>query len=106
MQNDCFILTSALLDTSLTVAVQAPRVDFAVLVDSKRVVRASANVNGPLWQSELSRCESIMFGALHGAPTELMLLARTPCIDGTIACKGENVIRTACNFLNLFQPFH
>src|SRR3984957_7467768 len=106
MQNDCFIVTSALLDTSLAVAVQAPCVNFAVLVDSKRVVRPSANVNGALWQSELSRRKSIMFGALNCAPTELMLLTRTPCIDRTVACKCENVIRAACKLFNLFQSFY
>src|SRR5947209_7893338 len=47
-----------------------------------------------------------MFGALNCAPTELVLLARTPCIDGTVACKCENVIRTACKLFNLFQSFH
>src|SRR5277367_1277306 len=106
MQNDCFIVTSALLDTSLAVAVQAPCIDLAVLVDSKRVVRPSANVNAALWQSELSRRKSIMFGALNRAPTELMLLTRTPCIDRTVACKCENVIRAACKSCNLFQSFY
>src|ERR1700756_863776 len=103
MQNDCFIVTSALLDTSLAVAVQAPCVDLAVLVDSKRVVQPSANVNGALGQSKLSRRKSIMFGALNCAPTELMLLTRTPRIDRTVACKCENVIRATCKFCNLFQ---
>ena len=47
-----------------------------------------------------------MFGALNCAPTELMLLTRTPCIDRTVACECENVIRAACKFCNLFQSFY
>lgn len=75
MHDSSFIVASALAEGGCTEAIQSPGIDLASGVNSKRVVRATPDVDDVLRETELSGLKTIQPVALHDPATELILLS-------------------------------
>ena len=92
--DDVLAAATVLADTSLMERVEAPGVDAAVLVDSKRVVVTGADSDN-VAQGEPLRRQAVELAPLDNTPAELILLAVAPDKDGSIDRQGEDVVRAA-----------
>ena len=103
VENDGFVAAGAGGDAGLAVVVEAPRVDFAVLVDGEGVGVAGGDVGHGFGEAEFAGDEAVEFGALHDAAAELVLLARAPGEDGAVAAEGEDVVGACGEFGDFFE---
>lgn len=104
-ENNSIIISGVVGDTSLSIVVETPGPDAALVVNSKRVIVSTCDIcDGLLGKTELSGNQALCLGTLDNTATELVLLARAPCKDGAGTVESENVIGATRDLGDLLQP--
>lgn len=103
VENSSLVLASTLLDTSLTEAVEAPRVHLARLMNGKRVESTTADLDDVLGKTKLTRLESVQLVTLHNAAAQLVLLTRAPRINGAFLAECKHMIVTTSEMSDLLE---
>jgi hypothetical protein len=102
--NESIAFTSATGNSCLAVVVKTPRIDLAILVNSKAVERAAGNIgNLALGKTKLRRYQAVGASSLNDATTKLILLTTAPSEDVTLGVKSLNMIATRGKSFDVFQ---
>lgn len=107
LRDDATGLADGILDTGLTIVVETPGPDLALVIDSEAVVCPAVDEgNRPTFKAKLTWNETAGAGTLNDSTAKLVLLTTAPGEDIVLVVSCHNVVGSACDINDLLELFN